>query len=133
MQALAQMGERVRVRRCATEDVSAATLAASHSVTRPAAALELWPLPPFHVECFDISHFQGHQTVASMVCFMGGAPHKDHYRKFKIREVAGIDDFKSMAEAVRRRYRRLKREGAPARPGGHRRRQGPARARRRRA
>jgi excinuclease ABC subunit C len=68
--------------------------------------------PPVHVECFDISHFQGHQTVASMVCFVGGRPNRDHYRKFKIRDVAGIDDFKSMHEVVFRRYKRLQAEKA---------------------
>ena len=48
-----------------------------------------------------------------MVCFQGGRPHKDHYRRFKIRAVAGIDDFLSMKEVVGRRYRRLAAEGAP--------------------
>jgi excinuclease ABC subunit C len=46
-----------------------------------------------------------------MVCFVGGRPNKDHYRKFKVRGVTGVDDFKSMAEVVGRRYRRLKNEG----------------------
>jgi excinuclease ABC subunit C len=109
IRALSQMGERVRVQAVREEDVSG-QLAASESVSDLQRALGL-STPPFHIECFDISHFQGHQTVASMVCFMGGAPHKAHYRKFKIREVEGIDDFKSMAEAVRRRYTRLKNEG----------------------
>ena len=66
--------------------------------------------PPVHIECFDISHFQGRQTVASMVCFMGGRPHRDHYRKFRIRDTVGIDDCKSMHEAVYRRYKRLRAE-----------------------
>ncbi|MEK7747391.1 MAG: excinuclease ABC subunit C, partial [Elusimicrobiota bacterium] len=69
--------------------------------------------PPHHVECFDISHLFGRSPVASMVCFLGGEPNKGHYRRFKIRTVAGIDDFASIAEAVSRRYKRLKEEGAP--------------------
>lgn len=110
MLALGLMGERVRVRAVEADDVGG-HLAATRSVTDLQRALDL-PAPPVHVECFDISHFQGHQTVASMVCFQGGRPNRDHYRKFKIRDVAGIDDFKSMHEAVYRRYRRLQAEKA---------------------
>jgi len=110
MRALGLMGERVRVRAVEADDVGG-HLAATRSVTALQAALNL-SAPPVHVECFDISHFQGYQTVASMVCFMGGRPHRDHYRKFKIRDVAGIDDFKSMHEAVFRRYKRLQAEKA---------------------
>lgn len=109
VEALEQMGERVRVQAVKLEDV-AQPVADSQAVTDLQQALEL-DKPPFHVECFDISHFQGHETVASMVCFKGGAPNKDHYRRFRIRETAGIDDFKSMHEVVRRRYKRLKDEG----------------------
>ncbi len=110
MLALGLMGERVRVRAVEAGDVGG-HLAASQSVTALQKALDL-PTPPVHVECFDISHFQGRQTVASMTCFMGGRPYRDHYRKFKIREVSGIDDFKSMREAVYRRYKRLQSEKA---------------------
>jgi excinuclease ABC subunit C len=106
--ALDLMGERVRVRAVEVDDVGG-HLAASRSVTALQKALDL-SVPPVHVECFDISHFQGHQTVASMTCFIGGRPHRDHYRKFKIRDVVGIDDFKSMREAVYRRYKRLQAE-----------------------
>ena len=52
----------------------------------------------------------GSATVGSMVQFRGGRPDKSQYRRFKIREVAGIDDFASIAEVVRRRYSRLKKE-----------------------
>jgi excinuclease ABC subunit C len=110
MHALGLMGERIRVRAVEADEVGG-HLAASRSVTALQAALGL-ATPPVHVECFDISHFQGHQTVASMVCFVGGRPHRDHYRKFKIRDVAGIDDFKSMHEVVYRRYKRLQAEKA---------------------
>lgn len=68
-------------------------------------ALEL-PALPRRIECFDISHIQGTDTVASMVVFTDGAPDKKEYRRFKIKTVSGIDDFASMAEVVTRRYRR---------------------------
>lgn len=64
------------------------------------------PETPKRIECFDISHFQGSETVASMVVFENGQPKKSEYRKYKIRTVDGIDDFKSMQEVVRRRYTR---------------------------
>lgn len=62
---------------------------------------------PRRIECFDNSHFQGSETVSSMVVFVDGRPKKSEYRKFKIRTVEGIDDFKSMQEVVRRRYSRM--------------------------
>lgn len=71
------------------------------------------PRPPLHIECFDISHFQGTETVASMVCFEKGRPHKSAYRKYKIKTVVGVDDFASMAEVIGRRYRRVKAERLP--------------------
>ncbi len=71
------------------------------------------PRPPVRIECFDISHIQGAETVASMVCFDRGRPNKSAYRKYKIKTVAGVDDFASMAEVVGRRYRRVKEEGLP--------------------
>ena len=111
IRALDQISERVRVRALQNADL-AAPLAASRSVTDLQAALGL-TAAPFHVECFDVSHFQGRQTVAGMVCFQGAEPCNDHYRRFRIKETAGIDDFASIAEAVRRRYSRLKREGQP--------------------
>ncbi|MCX5797738.1 MAG: excinuclease ABC subunit UvrC [Elusimicrobia bacterium] len=109
LSALDQISERVRVRAVAAGDL-AQPIAASRSVTDLQAALGL-SAAPFHIECFDVSHFQGRQLVAAMVCFQGGEPHKDHYRRFRLREVSGIDDFASIAEAVRRRYGRLQREG----------------------
>jgi len=63
------------------------------------------PLPPQRIECFDISHIQGAETVASMVVFEGGAPKKADYRRYKLRTVEGKpDDFRSMQEVVSRRY-----------------------------
>lgn len=65
------------------------------------------PNPPNVIECFDISHLSGTDTVASMVQFRHGKPDKRNYRHFKIKTVQGIDDFASMAEVVGRRYKRL--------------------------
>jgi excinuclease ABC subunit C len=64
------------------------------------------PGPPRRIECFDISHFQGAETVASMVTFLDGKPRKSEYRKYSIATVDGVDDFASMREVVRRRYTR---------------------------
>ncbi|HXN26946.1 MAG TPA: excinuclease ABC subunit UvrC [Candidatus Acidoferrales bacterium] len=82
------------------------------------------PEPPKRIECFDISHIQGSDTVASMVVWESGRMKKSDYRKFIIRgeampegaeKAAGIlrDDFASMQEAVERRYRRLQLEKKP--------------------
>jgi len=65
---------------------------------------------PAVIECFDISHLSGTSTVGSMVQFRYGKPDKNNYRRFRIRTVEGIDDFKAIAEVVRRRYKRLKNE-----------------------
>ncbi|MBL0177051.1 MAG: excinuclease ABC subunit C [Ignavibacteria bacterium] len=62
---------------------------------------------PRRIECFDISHFQGAQTVASMVSFLDGKARKSEYRKYKIETVEGVDDFASMREVVKRRYTRV--------------------------
>ena len=68
-----------------------------------------WLLPelPERIECFDISHIQGAETVASMVVWQDGKMRKSDYRKFIIRDVEGVDDFASMREVVTRRYKRL--------------------------
>ncbi|MDR7866430.1 MAG: excinuclease ABC subunit UvrC [Sporomusaceae bacterium] len=64
------------------------------------------PAPPARIECFDISHIQGAETVASMVVFEDGAANKDEYRRYKLKTVEGKpDDFRSMAEVVGRRFR----------------------------
>jgi excinuclease ABC subunit C len=69
--------------------------------------------PPYRIEGFDISHLQGTHVVASLVVWVGGRPRKGEYRRFKVRTVAGQDDFASLAEVVERRYRRRLAEGAP--------------------
>ncbi len=68
---------------------------------------------PERIECFDISNIMGNQSVGSMVSFVNGRPDKSNYQRFKIKTVQGIDDFKSIAEIVMRRYTRLKKEGLP--------------------
>jgi len=61
---------------------------------------------PSRIECFDISHIQGTNVVASMVCFIDGLPVKDQYRRFKI-SIDQNNDFASMQEVVKRRYKPL--------------------------
>jgi excinuclease ABC subunit C len=65
---------------------------------------------PRRIECFDISHIQGAETVASMVVWEDGRMKKSDYRKFIIRTVDGVDDFASMREVVTRRYKRVQEE-----------------------
>jgi excinuclease ABC subunit C len=65
------------------------------------------PAPPVRIEGFDISNISGTFVVASCVSFKNGRPDRANYRRFKIKSVAGQDDFASMAEVVRRRYARL--------------------------
>jgi excinuclease ABC subunit C len=71
------------------------------------------PEPPRRIECFDISHIQGAETVASMVVWEDGKMKKSDYRKFIIRTVEGVDDFASMREVVTRRYQRIQEEKKP--------------------
>ncbi len=68
------------------------------------------PEAPRRIECFDISHIQGSDTVASMVVWENGRMRKSDYRKFIVRGETGNDDFASMREVVERRYRRLQKE-----------------------
>ena len=68
---------------------------------------------PERIECFDISHIQGTDTVASMVVWGGGSMRKSDYRKYIIKSVEGSDDFASMREAVSRRYSRVQAENRP--------------------
>ncbi len=74
------------------------------------------PKPPARIECFDISTLQGRDTVGSMVVFAQGAPLKSAYRRFKIRgkgSQGSPDDFASMRELLRRRFRRAVEEANP--------------------
>jgi excinuclease ABC subunit C len=72
--------------------------------------------PTAVMECFDISNISTTHVVASMVCFRDGVPDKDSYRRYRVRTVAGQDDFASMAEVVRRRYSRVLLEAREAHP-----------------
>jgi excinuclease ABC subunit C len=101
----AQERHRVRFRRTGGEEALA--------LERLARVAEL-PGPPRRVEAFDISHLQGTDSVASLVVFEDGRPKRSEYRLFGIasQQLLAPDDFRSMAEAVDRRYRRRKAEGA---------------------
>jgi excinuclease ABC subunit C len=74
------------------------------------------PNPPLRMECYDISNIQGRAAVGSMVVFEKGKPKPAHYRRFKIKTVSGPDDFASLQEVLRRRFKRfaLREEGPPA-------------------
>ena len=69
------------------------------------------PRLPQRIETFDISNIMGKQATGSMVSFFNGKSDKNNYRRFRIKTVEGIDDFRMIAEIVRRRYSRLKNEG----------------------
>jgi excinuclease ABC subunit C len=71
------------------------------------------PDAPRRIECFDISHIQGTDKVASMVVWEDGKMKKSDYRKFIIRTVVGNDDFASMREVITRRYSKLQEEKLP--------------------
>ena len=69
--------------------------------------------PPHRIECFDISHIQGTDQVASLVVWEAGRPKRTDFRRFRIKTLEGSDDFAAMAEVVGRRYTRLLKEGKP--------------------
>jgi excinuclease ABC subunit C len=68
------------------------------------------PRVPRTIEGLDIAHLSGQETVASVVTFIDGLPFKPGYRRYRIRSVAGVDDFAAIREVVTRRFRRLNRE-----------------------
>jgi excinuclease ABC subunit C len=72
-----------------------------------AAALSL-PGAPLRIECYDISNFQGAQSVGSMVVFVDGRPRTGEYRRFRIKEVQGPNDYASHQEVLRRRFKRAR-------------------------
>lgn len=78
--------------------------AADEALVLLAERLEL-PGPPRTMECFDVSHLSGREVVASLVRFTDGRPDKAGYRHFRVREQVTNDDFASMNEILRRRYR----------------------------
>lgn len=68
------------------------------------------PATPSRIECYDISNIQGTSSVGSMVVFVDGHPRPQEYRRFRIKTVEGANDFASMAEVLRRRFRRAREE-----------------------
>jgi len=87
-----------------------------HAVPRSVASLQRdlrLPKPPLRIECFDNSHIQGSEYVSSMVVFANGKPLKSEYRRYRLRNVPGNDDYRAMAEVIRRRYERVLRENLP--------------------
>jgi len=80
------------------------------SVSRAVLALQQdlrLPRLPRRIECFDNSHMQGTDYVSSMVVFIDGKPKKSEYRRYKLEEVQGNDDFEAMREVLRRRFTKL--------------------------
>jgi excinuclease ABC subunit C len=77
----------------------------SRALEEIAAALDL-DTAPLRIECYDISHLQGDDVVASMVVFEDGLARKSEYRRFQIKSFAGQDDVRSMHEVITRRFRR---------------------------
>ncbi|MFC2069860.1 excinuclease ABC subunit UvrC [Chloroflexota bacterium] len=65
------------------------------------------PRTPLRMECYDISNIQGKDAVGSMVVFDKGKPKPAHYRRFKIKTVAGVDDYAMLQEVLRRRFKRF--------------------------
>jgi excinuclease ABC subunit C len=102
----AQERHRVRFRRAGGPEALA--------LERLARVLDL-QAPPRRIEAFDVSHLQGTDSVASLVVFVEGKPKKSEYRLFGItsQSLLSPDDFRSMGEAVERRYRRLREERGP--------------------
>ena len=95
------------------EKIQTATAQTEGAVEELGRALGL-PKKPWRMECFDISHIQGAETVASMVVFEGGVPKKSDYRRFKIKSAEGKpDDFLSMREVTTRRYGKPDAENMP--------------------
>jgi excinuclease ABC subunit C len=70
------------------------------------------PQTPRTIEGVDIAHLGGDETVASLVAFIDGLPFKPHYRRFRIKTVAGVDDFASIREVISRRYRHREAKGS---------------------
>ena len=112
-------GERARWLKMAVAnaDLALASRLASRSSARARVialqeALQLESAPA-RMECFDISHTQGDQTVASCVVFVDGAPAKSDYRRFNISGIRGGDDYAAMRQALERRYRRVQAGESP--------------------
>ena len=77
------------------------------------------PRPPRRIECYDISNIQGTNAVGSMVVFEDGKPKTSHYRRFKIKNVDGIDDYSMMREVLTRRFKRLGKDAGASTSNGN--------------
>jgi excinuclease ABC subunit C len=106
---LPRLGEKTKLLELARKNIEMVHFGDEIRMEELRKALYLADLPRV-IECFDVSHLSGAETVASMVQFRNGRPDKQNYRRFRIKTVTGIDDFASMAEVVRRRYSRLMNE-----------------------
>lgn len=107
-----KQGDKKTLLELVTTNIMATFFTGSDRVTALKEALSLKQDPAI-IECFDISHLMGTNTVASMVSFKNGMPDKANYRKFKMRIPTAGDDFLAMSEVVRRRYSRVLRENLP--------------------
>jgi len=96
-------GEKKELLDFVSKNITATFFAGSERIIELQKALKM-KNPPHNIECFDISHLGGTNTVASMVSFENGFSNKKNYRKFKIRAEANNDDLLAMKEAVTRRY-----------------------------
>ena len=99
-------GEKKELLEFVSKNITATFFAGSERITALKEALKLEKMPHV-IECFDISHLHGTNTVASMVSFKDGFAEKSNYRKFKINANANSDDLMAMQEVVRRRYTRV--------------------------
>ena len=105
-------GEKVRLIEMAAENARHGFLARRNTDEKRARMLEELQKrlelrsAPKRIECFDISNFQGREIVGSMVVFDEGEPDKDRYRRYRIKSLAGQDDFASLHEVLTRRFRR---------------------------
>jgi len=91
------------------EQLASKSLAEPHTVANALEELQeklFLPHLPQRVECYDISNIQGTSAVGSMVVFENGVPNKSHYRRFRIKSIAGIDDYAMLREVLKRRFNR---------------------------
>lgn len=101
-----QQGDKKELLEFVAQNITATFFAGSERTLALKEALGLEKAPRV-IECFDISHLHGTDTVASMVTFLDGFPDKANYRKFKIQAPTDSDDLAAMSEVVRRRYTRV--------------------------
>ena len=104
-------GDKLALLKLVKRNIEIAFLSESRMINSLRKALNL-NLSPNVIECFDISNISGTNTTGAMVQFRNAKPDKRNYRRFKVRTVAGADDFAAINEVVKRRYRRLDEERA---------------------